>query len=235
MAALVASGQELRQISGKVLNRRLEPIVGAMVLNSSTFAGSFAKSDGSFSISMSEKDTLVFGAYGFASKRIPFDGLAPGSPEGTIVLLDELRVEVGTVDVFAPRDLEEIYRDIEELGYNVKDYRLAGVNALESPITFLYQAFSRKERGRRLAAELENEYQTRELLKELLAKYADYEIVDLNDREFDDFIDYLGVDDVFLQQTSQYQFILFVKEQFRRFRIDQRKLKEEDFQYDNQD
>jgi len=213
----------------------MEPIVGAMVLNARTFVGSFAASDGGFSVSILEKDTLVFGAYGFASKRIPVAELIAGSTASTIVILNELMVEVGTAEIFAPRDLEEIYRDIEELGYNVQDYRLAGVNALESPITFLYQAFSRIERGRRLAAELENEYQTRELLKELLSKYADYDIIDLNDREFDDFIDYLGVDDVFLQQTSQYQFILFVKEQFRRFKLDQRKLKEDDFQYDRQD
>ena len=42
-------------------------------------------------------------------------------------------MDVGTAEVIAPRTLQEIVRDIQALGYNEEDFRLSGVNAMQSP------------------------------------------------------------------------------------------------------
>ena len=52
--------------------------------------------------------------------------------------------KVGVAEVVAPRDLREIVRDIEALGYDEEDFRLTRVDALSSPITFLYQMLAGK-------------------------------------------------------------------------------------------
>ncbi len=72
---------------------------------------------------------------------------------------------------------------------------LEGVNTFESPITALYQMFSRRERSRKLVAELENEANMGDLLKELLTKYVEADIISMDDEDFDDFIDFCAVSD----------------------------------------
>ena len=91
---------------------------------------------------------------------------------------------------------------------------LSGINAVESPITFLYQSFSRRERSKREARELRNERNRRDLLKELFRKYVSGNIIHLNNDEFDDFIDFCTISDDFMKRTSQYDFIMYVKKKF---------------------
>ena len=109
------------------------------------------------------------------------------------------------------RTLKEIEKDIAELGYNERDYRLYGVDALQSPITFLYQAFSKRERSKRKVAELINEERKRDLLKELLHLYVEYDIINLSDEAFDEFIDFVNVPDSTIQGLSQYDFLVYIK------------------------
>ena len=122
-----------------------------------------------------------------------------------------------------------------KLGYNEDDYMISGINAVSSPITFLYQQFSKKEQSKRKVAYLENEDRKRELLKELFRLYVDYEIIVLNDEQFDDFITYLNVSDEFLIRSSQYDFLVFVKDRFRDYKIflrQNQRMKSSDFDYD---
>ena len=124
--------------------------------------------------------------------------------------------------------------EIEKLGYNKDDYMLSGINAAQSPITFLYQQFSRTERSKRQVAEMKNEDRKRELLKELFRLYVDYEIIKLSDDEFDSFIDFVNVSDEFLKSSSQYDFLLYVKDRFNDYKIWKRNnaMDDGDFEYD---
>jgi hypothetical protein len=106
-----------------------------------------------------------------------------------------------------------------------------------SPITFLYQQLSKKEASKRVVAELKNEDRRRDLLKELFQIYVDYQIIDLTTEEFDDFITYLNVSDEFLIQSSQYEFLVYVKERFRDYQVMRRngtKFRKEDFDFDKE-
>ena len=49
-----------------------------------------------------------------------------------------MAVDVATAEIIAPRYLGEIVRDIQALGYVERENRTSGINALTSPITFLY-------------------------------------------------------------------------------------------------
>jgi hypothetical protein len=138
------------------------------------------------------------------------------------------------VEIFAPRDLDQIQKDIQNLGYNEDDYMLSGINAVASPITFLYQQFSKVERSKRLVKQMDNEDKKRDLLKELFQHYVDYEIIDLTNEEFDDFIDFLNVSDEFIKTSSQYDFLIFVKDRFTDYKVlrRQNKFKETDYNFE---
>jgi hypothetical protein len=201
-------------ISGSVSDDAGRWIPSSMVVNRRTSAGEFVGSDREFLVRACLGDTLVFGAVGYQTKeRVVLDA------SRMAVQLRVLSVEVGAAEVIAPRTLQQIVQDIQALGYKEEDFRVSGINALQSPITFLYEAFSREAQSMRTVAKLENDDRRRELLQELFTKYVDYDIVDLEPWEFEEFARFCDPGDDLLQRWSQYEFILYVKQRYQVFRM----------------
>jgi hypothetical protein len=236
LSILKMDGQSdsLVQISGSLRDEQNLPIPISVIVVSGSNKGIFGNSDGSFSLQCKPLDTLLFSSFGFHTRSIALADSIWDISKPMTIYLDRRVYKLSTVQIFGQRDLSKIQEDIRKLGYDEKDYRLSGINALESPITFLYQQWSRTERSKRLVAQMENEDKKRELLKELFRIYIDYDIIQLGDKEFDAFIDYINISDDFLKSISQYDFILFVKERFQDYRIYIRRqqLEELDYQYD---
>jgi len=203
-------------ISGKAFDRenpqlRLEQV---MVINLRTQQGQFAQSDNSFRVQALRNDTLVVTAIGYRIRKLCFrDSLRSDTIE-IMVALERLSYELKEATVFIPRDLNRIEQDLKKLGYTPKDYRLTGVNAWQSPLTALYQEFSRKERSKRKVAELMNADRRRELMREVLANYTRSGLISLPYNEFDAFIDYLGLSDFFLRTFSQYELAYYIKQRY---------------------
>ncbi|MEO8149917.1 MAG: hypothetical protein ABI723_19920 [Bacteroidia bacterium] len=207
-------------ITGVVYDRESNMILNnLMIINKTTQQGFFAGATGSFTISLYKNDTLIIGASGFQNKKICFKDSADKPDFFVRIYMERLNVQLKEVVIIAPRDLDAIQQDIEKLGYRKEDYMLSGVDAVSSPITFLYQQFSRRERAKRHVAEMRNEDRKRELLKELLAKYVANDVIDLSDQDFDDFIDYCNVSDEFLKYSSQYEFIIYIKHKYEFYRV----------------
>ncbi len=222
-------------VSGHVRDENDQPVSNVIIINKRTRSGSFGKADGSFSIYCGKTDTLAITSLGFHTRNVCFADSGIKTQYDLTLFLETRTYRFATVEVFAQRDLENIQREIEQLGYNEDDYMLSGINAVQSPITFLYQQFSKKEQSKRLAAQLENADRKRELLKELFQHYVDYDIITLNNDDFDHFIDYLNVSDEFLKTSSQYDFLIYVKDRFKDYKIQVRQkklLKGDDYNYD---
>lgn len=217
-------------VSGYVLSTDAQVVPASMAVNRNSGGGSFVETDGSFLVRACPGDTLVFGAIGYYSVEKAVD--VSMKTESLDIILRKLEVEVGVAEIFAPRTLNQILKDIETLGYDEKDYRVSSVDAFQSPITFLYEQFSRVEKSKRLVAELENTDKRRELLQELFAKYVDYDIIQLCPDEFKEFAEYCDPGDELLQEWTQYEFILYVKRQYSLFRMLPSRLDDSDYQYD---
>ena len=180
--------------------------------------GNFGNPNGTFEISIKRKDTVLIGSIGYFTAKICVADSAVKNEYFVEVHLSQLSYYLKEVTVLAARDMRRIYNDIEELGYDPNDERLSGfVDPFSSPITALYEQVSRHAKQERLAKRLINDARRRDLLKELLAKYVDYKIIDLSDDQFDEFIEYINVTDTFLKATSQYDFIIFVKMKYKYF------------------
>ena len=192
-------------------SKRLEDL---MIINLTTSQGTFGKADGSFRVSIDREDTIMVASNGYEFKRITFADSVPQSGYVIDVPLIKLNVTLREVNIFSARDLQSIYKDIQRLGYNKKDFELSGVDALNSPITFLYQQMSSLERLKARNRERINEDKKRQLLKELLANYVSYEIINLDNFEFDDFLDFCNVPESYMKSASQYDFCIFIKQKY---------------------
>lgn len=200
----------------KESSRRLDDL---MIINLNTGQGVFGKADGTFSISADRTDTILVASTGYEYKRVTvFDSIVKSSYHLNVALT-KLNVNLREVVIFSARDLEKIYTDIEKLGYNKREMQIGGADALNSPITFLYQEFSKFEQLRRHNAERINNDKRRTLLKELLASYVASDIFYLDAGEFDDFVDYCNVPEHFMKTATQYDFCVFIKYKFELYRM----------------
>ena len=213
----LCSGQDSTiTVSGHVFDSsrpatRLEDL---MIINLRTAQGFFGKADGTFSVMIRHTDTIMIASSGYEFKKICFvDSVARSTYQFEVPLI-KLNIKLREVTIFSPRELNAIYKDIEKLGYNKKDFQLSGINVLESPITFLYQEFSQLEQAKRHNAERINNEKRRDLLKELLVNYVSYDIIQLDNDEFDSFIDFANVPEAYLKTASQYDFCIFIKQRF---------------------
>jgi hypothetical protein len=91
------------------------------------------------------------------------------------------------------------------------------LETIQSPITALYQAFSKTERNKRKIEEWKFQDSKREILKELLRTYVAYDVVNLTEEEFDDFIYFLNMDPDFLRTASEWELIEFIKGKYEHF------------------
>jgi hypothetical protein len=185
-----------------------------MIVNKRSRSGVFGQPDGTFQVRAFRTDTLLVGSVGHRTILITMADSLPKDTYHVALRLHPLQVQLREVEVLSQRTLQEIQKDIARLGYRESDYRISQVDALQSPITFLYQEFSRRERSKRLVAQLRNEDRKRELLRELLHLYAEYDIINLSDEAFDDFIDFCAVPDEVIKGLSQYDFLLYMKKKY---------------------
>lgn len=189
-----------------------------MIVNKNTGHGKFAAGGGHFSITADKNDSIMIGVRGYHTLTFSLKDSVNKDTFDLKFVLRQLEFNLREISVFPERELSEIRSDIESLGYTKSDYMLSGVDAFNSPITFLYEQFSRREKQRRLAYELMNEDKKRDLLKELFTKYVNYDIISLPPEQFDAFIDFINVSDEFMKRTSQYDFIMYVKARYQHFK-----------------
>jgi len=194
-------------------------IPNLMIVNKRTQQGYFGTNSGYFELDVKRTDTLIIAATGFQTIKIFLKDSILDSSKNISIALKKLEITLKPVEIFTKRDLEEIQKDIESLGYEKEDYMLQGADVLESPITALYQAFSRRERNKRLVAEMRNNDRRRELLKELFRKYVDNDIITLDNADFDDFVDFSNVSENFMKTSTQYEFIMYIKKRFEVYQM----------------
>ena len=223
------------EVKGKIREESNQPISNVIVINQRSKTGAFGHSDGSYYIKCLKTDTLTITSLGYYPRNLCFKDSTDKTVYQPTTYLSERTETLAIVEIFAPRDLEKIQADIMKLGYEEKDFVLSGINAFASPITFLYEEFSKKEQSKREVARLENEDNKRDLLKELFHYYVDYDIIQLSNEEFDDFINFMNVSDEFMKNSSQYDFLIFVRDRFNDYKIARRntlRFKDSDYDFD---
>lgn len=203
-------------VQGKAMDKNTPSLLleQVMVINLRTQQGIFGNPDNSFSISILRTDTLVITALGYSPEKICFKDSVLRDNYKIVVGLRKLSGTLQEVTVMAPRDLNRIEEDIKKLGYDKSEYRLTGLDAWRSPLTALYEEFSRRERSKRKVAQLMNEDERRKLLREVLANYSRAGLIKLQYHEYNAFIDYLGLNEFLLKSFTQYELAVYIKNKY---------------------
>lgn len=220
VACLYGYSQNVVTISGLAYDKESKlPLPRLMVINKRTGNGTFADSESKFSILAKQTDTIIFSAVGFKMKKICLSDSSEKSHFFIAVPLEKLYYALKEVSVFAPRTLNEIDKDIAKLdSIRAHNRNYKDINGLESPITYLYERFSKFARSKQKVAMWENEDLKRSILKDLFRIYIKHDIMDLSEEEFDAFIKYCNLSEPFIKSASQFELVMAIKGKYETFK-----------------
>lgn len=222
MAGCLCAQPELITVKGNaVTSQGLGGLYQVIVINQHTSQGLMASPNGSFIINCFKTDTLLVSASGFSMKKICFRDSVIRKEYRITVRLDSIHYTLSEVKVYPHKNLRQVDEEKESLGKIPNTDRYKDINALGSPIEFLYERFSRIEQSKRKVAELEDEDKRRDVLKELLHIYVQHDIINLSDADFEKFIDFCNFTDSFIKNSSDYDLVMAIKYKYKQFESQQ--------------
>jgi hypothetical protein len=205
-------------ISGNAVNSNgLGGLYQVIVINQRTSTGMLAEPNGHFTINCQKTDTILVSASGFSVKKICFLDSVYKSVYTFTVVLDSMHYSLAEVKIYLTKSLREVNEERNSLGNIPKTDKYQDINAIGSPIEYLYERFSRLEQSKRKVAQLEDEERRREVLKELFQIYIRHDIINLTDTEFDNFIDYCNFTDNFIKNSTDYDLVMAIKARYEQF------------------
>ncbi len=168
------------------------------------------KPDGSFAIFIKPSDTLVFGLYGYRVKYLCFKDSARDKDYFIKVKMSRFFEELREVTIREVRTQPEIRNDMYYLNISrmISEER---VNAIQSPITALYERYNKHAQSKQLLTAYEFELARNKLVKELLTIYNRQGIIDIPESKYRDFIAYLNLDWDFLSYATDYELAEYIK------------------------
>jgi hypothetical protein len=191
-------------------------VPGCIVVNMRTQKGILANEDGSFTIMALTGDTIGFRTIGYEFRRVIIgDSLTINN--NLIICLTKQSYQLNEVMIIPQRGLDSIAKDISKLGYDERKFILQGVDAIQSPVTYLYQLFSRNEKSKREVAFLLNEDARRHLLRELLNYYSSSGFINVSTKDYDEFIAYCALNEAQLKTLTQYELAVYIKKKYQIF------------------
>lgn len=202
--------------TGKISDTlRPQAFYNLMVINRSNGRGVFGQPNGTFSVYANQGDSLSLSVKGYPVVNVVVNGNDDCQHEAKFFIEGKAQ-EFDVVNVKPLKSLQDIKDERQALA--MRETRMVtGIEVLQSPITALYQAFSKKEQSKRWVAKQEHLDNQQRILQELLRTYAAYDIIDLTDSEFESFISFLNMDETFLKTASEMELITFIKDKFEHY------------------
>ena len=218
-SSLSVFGQQCDKVlfTGKVVDTlRPQNFYNLMIVNRRTGQGVFGQPNGTFSVYVDNGDSISISVREYPLVKLVVKADSNCQFLKTI-FIEPKPQEVREVVVRPLKSLEQIKEERSALA--MRETRLVtGIEVMQSPITALYQAFSKKEQNKRWIAEQNYKDDQRRVVKELLRTYIAYDIIELDEEEFDNFIAFLNVNDSFLKTATEMELITFIKDKYEHFR-----------------
>ena len=205
-------------LTGKLVDSlRPQAFYNLMVINRNTGRGVFGQPNGTFSVYVSEGDSISLSCKGYEVFNLIV--VADDNCQHKVAYYIEGKPqEIEEVIVKRIKSLEEIKEERSALAMR-ETRQVTGIEVLRSPITALYQAFSKKEKSKRTVAKWEFRDDQSKIVQELLRTYVAYKIVDLTEEQFEDFVIFLNIDETFLKTASEMDLIVFIQDKFEHYMI----------------
>ncbi len=207
--------QKVLLIGSVVDTLQAQGFYNLMIVNRTSGRGVFGQPDGHFQVYAYENDSI-----NLSTKGYPIYGFrvkADSNNQMHIAAVLENKVQFEKEILVRPlKTLQQIKEERESLTMR-ETRQVTGIEVLRSPITALYQKFSQKEQNKVWIAQMEFKDNQTKVLKELLRLYVAYDIVNLSEDEFEEFIKFLNIDENFLKTASEIELVTFIKDKYEHF------------------
>lgn len=216
MNCLLAQDCPFIRVEGRVVDT-LHPqsFYNLLVINRTTSSGVIGSPDGTFSIDAQEGDTISLSTSGYKSASFIVKNY--NCKQKKTIVLSLISYQSQTVVVKPLKTLDEIKEERNDLSLT-QTRKLKGVAAFMSPISALYERFSKKGKAKAKLAELQHQDNINNVVKELLKLYVSYDVVELDESEFADFINFMHISEGFLRTASDYELITYIKAKLSQYR-----------------
>ena len=215
IALTVSSVQAQVQVSGKVIDVETgRSLAFAFVIIHRTQNGVFCDTKGEFKLNARRDDSLLVSLTGYTFAKILLADIPEDSLLNLKIPLKLKPIQLREFQIKAPKTFDQILSDLKKAEDSKISHRESISNAVESPITFLYMQFSREGKAIRKISELRAEDEKQALLKELFTRYMLAHIIDLDDRDMDDFISFSGLKESYNLFDTEYELVVYVKKRF---------------------
>ena len=178
-----------------------------MIINITSGRGVAGGSNGSFEININQGDELKIFCTGFKTVAISFKDSVYKPMYHITVEMRELLIIFDKPVIVRP---QPTYDDLEEAKSKIGTFHyepLLGSPAagIFNPITALYQAFSRKEQEKQIYAELLNQKQLEDALRDITRYHINAGLFDLEDDELELFLATCPMGGEFVKRASLYE------------------------------
>ena len=219
----VAQGQNVNYndslitIKGKVIDTNYSVgFYNIVVLNKTVGKGIFGDYNGNFNITVKKSDTIGVSVRGYQTIYLSYVDSVYHKTYNDKFYIQELEFTAEEVIVRPLKTLDELKEERASIAKR-EVATVTVVNAIQSPITALYMAFSKREKTKRYVAEMEFKDQQYDIVKEILRVYVHNDIFDLSTEDFDEFIRFLNLNTEFLKSASDYDLVTYIKAKFEHF------------------
>jgi hypothetical protein len=214
----LVQGQKCDKVlfTGRVVDTlRPQGFYNLMIIDKTNGRGVFGQPNGTFSVYVDNGDSVIISVKDYPTVHLIVKADSNCQFKKRIYIERKVQ-EVTEVIVKPLKSLEQIKEERATLA--MRETRMVtGIDVLQSPITALYQAFSKVERNKRWIAEQEYKDNQRMVVKELLRLYVAFDIIDLSEEDFDAFIEFLNINEDFLKTATEMELITFIKDKFDHF------------------
>ena len=187
-----------------------------VVINKTVGKGIFGEHDGKFKITVKKSNVVGVSVSGYKTIYLSFKDSIYQNNYHVDLVLTPLVIQGKEVIVRPLKTLEELKE--ERANIAKREVPVVTVtNAIQSPITALYMAFSKKEKTKVLIAEMEFKDQQADVVKEILRIYVHNDIINLSQDDYDEFIQFLNLNTAFLQTANDYELITYIKSKYEHF------------------
>ena len=212
-------GQECEKVlfTGRVIDTlRPQAFYNVMLINRTTGRGVFGQPNGTFSMYVTNGDEMSISCKGYPVIDITVKSDVDCQNKVRFYIEGKTQ-ELAEVVIKPIKSLEEIKEERSALAMR-ETRQVTGIEVLQSPITALYQAFYKKEKSKRTVAEWEHEDNKSRIVQELLRTYVAYDIFELSEDEFEEFVAFLNINEDFLKTASELDLVTFIKDKFEHYK-----------------
>ena len=188
-----------------------------MVVNTSTGKGVFGQPDGTFGVYVSNNDSIILSVKGY--ERYGFRVIGDSSCHFDVYAVVERKArQIDEVVIKPLKSIQEIKEERAALALR-ETRTITGLEAFQSPITALYQRFSKREQSKAIVAQKQFEDSKVEVVQELLKLYVSYDIIKLSNDDFIDFIRFMSMDENFLKTATDLELVTFIKDKLEHYML----------------